>query len=179
MIERVVLLGFMGAGKTAVGLALARRLGWEHLDLDDEIVREEGRSVAELFRAEGEAYFRRREAEATRRVAARRRVVLSPGGGWITNPELLASLPADTLSVWLRVSPEEALARVRANPAQVERPLLQTPDPAGTVRRLLAEREHLYARAEVAVDTDGRPVESIVDEIASIMASRTAAVAGS
>ncbi|HEU4753855.1 MAG TPA: shikimate kinase, partial [Armatimonadota bacterium] len=148
-----MLLGFMGAGKSAVGAALAAQLGWEHLDLDEEIERHEGRSVPEIFRDSGQAYFRALEAQLTRRLAERRRVVLSPGGGWITNPELLAGLPPGSLSVWLQVSPAEVLRRVRAAAAagEVERPLLQTPDPAATVRELLAQREPLYRRAELAV----------------------------
>jgi shikimate kinase len=92
--RRVVLWGFMASGKTAVGAALARRLAWEHLDLDAEVVRRAGCSIAELFRTRGEPEFRRLEAEATAAVIDREEVVLSPGGGWITNPDLPRLLPA-------------------------------------------------------------------------------------
>src|SRR5690606_38832104 len=98
-LERVVLVGFMASGKTTVGRLLAERLGWRHLDLDAEIEREEGRSVAEIFRAEGEAYFRRREAVTGERLLAEPRTVLTPGGGWAADPARLDRLPEGTLTV--------------------------------------------------------------------------------
>ena len=153
-IERVVLLGFMAAGKTAVGAELARRLGWEHLDLDREIERREGRSVAGIFAAEGEGRFRELEARATAELARRARVVVSPGGGWITGAGNLQALGPGTLAVWLQVSPDEAVRRAGASPG--ERPLLAGPDPLEAARRLLEARESLYARAGLHVDTEGR-----------------------
>ena len=102
-IERVVLLGFMAAGKTAVGAELARRLGWAHLDLDHEIERREGRSVARIFAEDGEARFRELEARATVDVAARSGVIVSPGGGWITgagNLEALGKLSLPVRERW-------------------------------------------------------------------------------
>ena len=98
-IRRVVLVGFMASGKTEVGRILAERLGWAHVDLDRLIEERAGRRVAEIFAADGEAAFRRLEAEATVEVAARERLVISPGGGWITNPMLLDALGPGTLSV--------------------------------------------------------------------------------
>lgn len=159
-----MLVGLMGSGKSTVAAALAHRLGWEHLDLDREIERREGRTVPEIFRMRGEAGFRALEAELTRELAGRRRVVLSPGGGWITSPALLESLGPGTLSVWLRVSPETALARAAAAPGA--RPLLEVPDPLAALRRLLAERERHYALAGLAVDTDALEVEEVVDVVA-------------
>ena len=153
-IERVVLLGFMAAGKTAVGAELARRLGWAHLDLDREIERREGRTVAAIFAAEGEGRFRELEARATAELASRSRVVLSPGGGWITGAGNLEALGPGTLAVWLQVSPGEAVRRAGAAPG--ERPLLAGSDPLEAARRLLEARAPLYARAGLHVDTEGR-----------------------
>ncbi len=150
--RRVVLLGGMCSGKSTTARALARLLGWTTVDLDGEVERLAGATVAEVFARDGEARFRALEAEATRALAGREGVVLAPGGGWATNPDLLPSLGPGTLSAWLRVTPEVALRRSGARPGT--RPLLRGPDPLGTLRRLLAEREPLYARAEVAVDTD-------------------------
>lgn len=169
-IARIVLVGMMCSGKSAVGAELARRLEWTHLDLDREIERAAGRSVHEIFAAEGEAAFRRMEAEATARIAERTGIVLSPGGGWITNPGLLDSLGAGTLSVWLRVSPEETVRRAGTEPG--ERPLLAGADPLADVRWLLAERERFYARAELAVLTDGRSVGEVTDEIHNVIRER-------
>jgi shikimate kinase len=168
-IERVLLWGFMASGKTAVGTRLAARLGWQHIDLDDEIVRRAGRPIAEIFAGEGEAAFRILEEAASREVIGRERVVISPGGGWITRPQNLAQIPDGTLRVWLRVDPETVLQRLSADPGAAVRPLLTAPDPAERVRTLLAEREALYRRADHTVRSDGRTVESIVEEIAALV----------
>jgi shikimate kinase len=171
--RRVVLWGFMASGKTAVGAALARRLAWEHLDLDAEVVRRAGCSIAELFRTRGEPEFRRLEAEATAEVVDREEVVLSPGGGWITNPDLPRLLPAGTLTVWLRVRPESVLERLRRDRSGVERPLLSAPDPGAVVRDLLAAREPLYRAADLAIETDDAPVEAIVDRLEAEVRGRS------
>ena len=169
-IERVVLLGFMAAGKTETGAELARLLGWTHVDLDREIERRAGRSVAEIFATEGEARFREMEAEATRDVARRPGVVLSPGGGWITRADNLEALGAATLSVWLQVSPEEAVRRASATPG--ERPLLAGPDPLAAARRLLAERAPLYARAALHLTTEDRSPAQVAAIIANELRAR-------
>lgn len=169
-VQRVVLVGMMCSGKSAVGAALARRLGWTHLDLDREIERAAGRTVREIFAADGEAAFRRMEAEATARIARRTQVILSPGGGWMTNPELLDALGPGTLCVWLRVSPEEAVRRSAAAPG--ERPLLAGTDPLAAIRRLLGERERFYAGADVEVLTDGRSVDALANQIDDVIRDR-------
>ncbi|HEX2187255.1 MAG TPA: shikimate kinase [Longimicrobiaceae bacterium] len=175
-VDRVVLVGFMCSGKTTVAAELARRLGWEHLDLDRVIEAREGRTVREIFREEGEARFRELEAEATAEVAARRGVVLAPGGGWITNPALLERLGPGTLAVWLRVSPETVVER--AGPVREARPLLDVPDPFGAVRRLLAEREPLYRLAGFAVSTDALDPASVASLIENEIHTRGAAPRG-
>ena len=169
-ITRVVLVGMMCSGKSAVGAALAERLGWAHLDLDREIERAAGRSVREIFASEGEAAFRRMEADATAGIAARTHVILSPGGGWMTNPALLDSLGPGTLCVWLQVSPDEAVRRSAAAPG--ERPLLAGADPLSAVRRLLGERERFYARAHLTLLTDGRSVQALADQIHNAIRAR-------
>ena len=174
-IHRVVLVGMMCSGKSAVGAALAERLGWTHLDLDREIERDAGRAIRDIFARNGEAAFRRMEAEATARIAARTGVVLSPGGGWMTNPALLDSLGPGTLCVWLQVSAEEAVRRSGAAPG--ERPLLAGADPLGAVRRLLGERERFYARAHLTLPTDGRSVGALADEIHDVIRARASAPA--
>jgi shikimate kinase len=169
VIERVLLWGFMASGKTAVGARLAERLGWEHVDLDAEIVRRAGKSIARIFQEEGESAFRGLEAEATRELLERRRAVLSPGGGWVMNQGVLDRIPAHTLTVWLRVEPDTVLERLRADAGGAERPLLAAPDPAQRIRTLLAEREAAYERAAHVIPTDGRSVESIVAEIETLI----------
>ncbi len=163
-VERVVLVGFMAAGKSTVGPLLARRLGWEFVDFDEVIEARTGRPIREIFRVQGEAAFRAMEARLTDEFGCARGVVLAPGGGWITNPALLDGLCAGSLVVWLRISPEEAVARALAD--HVHRPLLAGPDPLAKARLLLAERAPLYDLADLVVDVDGREADDIALEIA-------------
>lgn len=165
-----MLVGFMASGKSTVGAALARRLGWAHVDLDREIERRQGLRIADIFRTRGEPHFRSLERDLTREWANRPRLVLSPGGGWITHPGILARLGPGTRSVWLRVSPKQVLAR--AGRRRDERPLLAGPDPIGTIRRLLAEREALYAAADFQLDTDDRGSDAVATEIESLIRAR-------
>jgi shikimate kinase len=136
-----------------VGDLLARELGWAFVDLDRLVEEIEGRSVREIFARGGEAEFRRVEARVTTDVAGWARMVLAPGGGWMTNPLLGDQSAAGTLTAWLRVSAEEAVRRGAAAPGT--RPLLAGADPLGDARVLLATRAPAYARADLAVDTEG------------------------
>lgn len=164
---RVVLIGFMGSGKSTVGRRLASLLDWDFVDFDEEIERRTGKSVPEIFRDEGEAAFRSLEAEITDDLAGLEGVVLAPGGGWITQPELLEELGPGTLAVWLRVTPEEAARRTARDEAR--RPLLAGPDSMERVRRLMERREPLYQLADEVVDVDGREPGEIAREIAMMM----------
>src|SRR5690606_32010218 len=96
-------------------------------------------------------------------------VVISPGGGWITNPRLFETLPPGTLTVWLRVSPEEVVRRSSSGFGAGTRPLLQHPDPLNRARTLLAEREPLYGRARIVIDTEDQSVEEIVHRLARVV----------
>jgi len=162
-----VLVGFMASGKTTVGARLAEMLGWTALDFDEEIERRTGLTVPEIFRRLGEREFRRLEAELTREVAHLENVVLTPGGGWITQPGLLDVFDADTLVVWLRVSPEEAVRR--ASRTLTHRPLLAGPDPLATAIRLIEQRTPLYRLADVSIDVDGRDADDVAREIAEMV----------
>lgn len=159
----VVLVGMMAAGKSTVGKLLADRLGWRFIDLDAEIVREAGTSIAEIFGTQGELAFRAMERRLTAALHSVAPAVLAPGGGWITNPGVRDALPPGACLVWLKVTPEEAVRRALA--VGEERPLLAGPDPVGAARRLLAAREPLYSAADVVVDVEGREPADIVEEI--------------
>ncbi|MEK9502876.1 shikimate kinase [Gaopeijia maritima] len=168
--RRVVLVGFMASGKTTVGAALARRLGWRLIDIDAELVAREGRSVQEIFAAEGEAAFRGLEARAVRDALDEREVVVVPGGGWAAAAEgRIHALPADTFTVWLRVSAEAAVARARAS--SVVRPLLAGTDPMTTASALLAEREPFYAPARLHLEAEEKSPDHLAVNIASQMQS--------
>ena len=105
-IRRVLLVGFMGSGKTQVGQALARRLGWQFRDFDQEVRFRVGLPIPEIFRQHGEARFREMEAAVGAELLKEEDVVLASGGGWPAGPTRMEALPPGTLSVWLKVTAE-------------------------------------------------------------------------
>jgi len=167
--RRIVLVGFMAAGKTTVGAELAARLGWELVDFDSIVAARTGGSAGALIRAQGVAALRAMEEEITGDVADRDRVILAPGGGWATTPGLAQRLGPGTLQVWLRVSAAEAVRRAAAD--AVDRPLLEvTTDRRGGseldhAASLLREREPWYAAADMVVDVDGKAPGTVAEEI--------------
>jgi shikimate kinase len=169
-IERIVLLGFMCSGKSTVGESLAQRLGWQFLDFDVEIERREGGPVHAIIDERGEEYFRSLEAALTREVESEPFLVLAPGGGWITQPELLEAIRPGTFSAWLRVSPSETARRLKED--SIDRPLKEMADPAGVIAEMLADREPLYRRADVLIPTDFRSVEEIAFEVEQMVRTR-------
>lgn len=144
----IVLIGMMGAGKTAIGAELARRLGRPFTDTDAEIERAAAMTIPEIFARDGEAFFRARETEVLARVLGQRGSVVSTGGGAWMRPENRAAIARTGVSVWLDCDLETLWQRVRARPT---RPLLATPDPRGTLARLLAERAPTYALADLRI----------------------------
>jgi shikimate kinase len=161
--RRVVLVGFMGTGKTTVGESLSRRLGWTLLDMDEWIARETGLSVAEIFRRRGEAFFRERETTLALALRDRERLVVAAGGGAFASTATREALQAGAATVWLRCDLETILSRV---PLDGSRPLASSRE---TIRRLLAEREPSYRLAGLTVDASGRPPEAVAREIADCL----------
>ena len=145
-----MLVGMMGAGKTAVGQALARRLQVPFTDSDAEIERAANLTISEIFARDGEAFFREKESQVIARLLDGRRGVLSVGGGAFLSPANRELIRQQGVSVWLRATVEVLWPRVRRKPT---RPLLRTPDPRGTLARLVAERAPIYALADIVVDS--------------------------
>lgn len=170
--QRVVLVGFMCAGKSAVGALLARALGWQAVDLDARVEAAAGMPVREIFAAHGEAEFRRLEREATAEVAGRAAVVVSTGGGWAADERNWARLGPGSFCVWLRISAEEAVRRAAGTPGQ--RPLLAGPEPLARARELLARREPLYARAHARVEAAAGPAEEVAEVVERLVRARLA-----
>ena len=148
MRRTVALVGMPGAGKTAVGMALARLLDAPFLDTDREIEAAAGCSIAEIFAAHGEAFFRDRETQVLRRLLAGPPVVLSTGGGLWLQPENRALISRHGVSVWLDADLDLLWERVKRKDT---RPLLRTEDPFATLTRLHEERVPLYRMADIRV----------------------------
>lgn len=162
---RIWLVGMMGSGKSTVGEALAERLGWEALDTDTLIEREAGERIAGLWRREGEAVFRAKEAEVIARVAAGEdRRVVSVGGGAVVDPDNRARISASGFVVWLRADAATLLARVGTG---AERPALGG-DPRATLARIDADRRPFYRQvADLVVDVDGVAPDAAAQTIIS------------
>jgi shikimate kinase len=157
------LVGPMGSGKSAVGRQLARILGLAFVDADAEIERRTGVDISYIFEREGEQGFRQREAAVIEELSGRDGIVLATGGGAVLDPRTRERLRARGHVVYLRASVNQQLMRTRHSS---HRPLLANPDPRGTLERLMVERAPLYeGMATVSVDTDGRKVRSVVEEI--------------
>jgi shikimate kinase len=167
---KIVLLGFTCSGKSTVGAALARRMEWRFLDFDLEIERREGAPMSAVVAARGEEYLRTAEARLTREIEGERELVISPGGGWILQPDLLAALRPATFAAWLRVSAEEVIRRLRDMPS--DHPLRDLADPLPRVAEMLADRDPLYRLADATFDADVPTPEQIAFMIEQTVRTR-------
>jgi shikimate kinase len=158
----IVLIGMMGVGKTSVGRRLAQRLELPFVDADSEIERAAGLSIPEIFAQHGEAFFRAGERRVVTRLLEQGPQVLATGGGAWMDADTRAAIGRDGLSIWLKADPELILRRVRK---RSNRPLLKTADPEATLRALLAEREPVYALADMTVRSSDTPHEAVVTDL--------------
>lgn len=168
--KTVVLVGMMGAGKTAVGTALARLLAVPFRDSDEEIVRAASRSIAEIFERDGEPFFRARETEVLGRLLRADPSVLSTGGGAFLSPANRALIHDQGISVWLRADLDLLWNRVRHKST---RPLLRTDNPRETLRALYEARLPAYAQADLTVDSAADlSVEDMARRVAEALKTR-------
>jgi shikimate kinase len=159
----IVLVGMMGVGKSSIGRRLAARLNVPFVDADAEIEAAAGMSIADIFTRHGEADFRSGEARVIARLLEGGPQVLATGGGAVMNADTRTLIKAKGVSIWL--SAEFEVLQRRINKRKNDRPMLQTADPAATLRELLAEREPVYALADLTVQSREVPHEAIVTEI--------------
>lgn len=165
------MVGMMGAGKTAIGTALARRLGVPFLDSDVEIERAANLTIAEIFERDGEAFFRERETQVIARLLDGPPGILSTGGGAFLRAGNRELISAKGVSLWLRADLELLWNRVKH---KTTRPLLRTPDPRGTLAALKAERDPIYALADLTVDADASfSIEEMTDRVIQTLAGRS------
>lgn len=162
----LILVGLPGSGKSTVGPAVAAELDRPFLDLDAEIVRLEGRSIATIFAADGEAHFRALERRETERLRGAPPAVVAPGGGWVTKPDTVALLRPPGQLMYLKVTPTRAVQRLHRTVRT--RPLLRD-DPAGILARLLDERRLAYESAELVVDTELLTPQQVIDHIVALV----------
>jgi shikimate kinase len=161
----IVLIGPMGSGKSAVGKQLARSLGREFVDSDAEIEQRTGVDIAFIFEKEGEAGFRQREREIIAELAVRENSVIATGGGAVLEAENRDRLTANGVVVYLRTTVAQQLERTRSS---TNRPLLLEGDPRTVLDELMSKRAPLYEQtADIIVDTGGRRVGTVVNEIAA------------
>lgn len=162
----IVLVGLPGVGKTTVGREVAARLSRRFLDFDEEIARREKRTIPVIFASEGEAYFRKLEADMTREAAEASGWVLAPGGGWIMQPGL-TELLTGSLIVHLKATPATVLHRMGVEAER--RPLLGDSDQLGKLEALWNRRRERYALADVEVDTEMLEPEEVADLVVMLI----------
>jgi shikimate kinase len=169
----VVLIGLMGAGKTAVGRRLAARLDLPFIDADAEIEEAAGATVSEIFAEHGEAYFRQGERKVIARLLDGGPQVLATGGGAYMNAETRANIKTHGISIWLKAELKVLLKRVHRRD---NRPLLAGDDPETVMKKLMAERYPIYAEADLTVESRDVPHDVIVGAVVDALADRLGCV---
>lgn len=168
--KTVVLVGMMGAGKTAVGRSLATRLGVPFLDSDHEIEVAAARTIAEIFERDGEEFFRDKESQIISRLLVEQRGILSTGGGAFLASQNRKEISDKGVSVWLDADLDLLWARVRHKDT---RPLLRTPDPLARLTEIYEERMPIYRQANLTVKANKRySIEKMVDRVIEALFSR-------
>ena len=162
MAANIVITGFMGTGKSSVGRLVAERLGRAFVDMDLLIEEREGRSIAEIFATEGEPYFRALERDLCRELAAQSDLVIATGGGALIDPVNREVMGRSGVLFCLRCSPDEILRRLAL---AEDRPLLDVEDRRQRIEALLAQRREAYAQIPYQIETTGRTIEQVAEEV--------------
>jgi len=160
--KRIILTGFMGTGKTAVGQALAKKLNFDFLDTDLMVEKETGKSITQIFEKEGESSFRVYEKKMVKKALEKENVVVATGGGAVIDSENLKLMKERGIVIGLAAAPEAILDRVTRFDT---RPLLQTQDQLKKIRKLLSQRSPYYRKADKIVDTTAKRIEETIEEI--------------
>lgn len=162
----VALVGLPGAGKTTVAREVAQTLNVPLIDFDAEIERRVGLPVTEIFTRHGEPHFRELELQITADCVAAPSSILSPGGGWVTQPATVALVRNRTKLVWLRVTAGEAERRLAGNKSS--RPLLMNADPGVILARLAAERQNFYEASDAVIDTEVVTLQQVTKQVVEL-----------
>jgi shikimate kinase len=159
-VKNLVLVGFMGSGKSCVGKQAAQKLDFQFVDTDELIERRMGKSINDIFARYGESFFRDLEKHVMRELAGRSRLVIATGGGAVIADENWGSWRRNGVIILLQVDAENAHQRTRHH---THRPLLQGTDSLVNIKELLVRRAARYAKADDVVDTVGRTCDQVVD----------------
>ncbi len=162
----IVLTGFMGAGKTAVGKRLAEITGMEVTDTDDLIEEDAGMAISEIFEKFGEPHFRELEKKAVARASALENHIIVTGGGAVLKKENVENLRKNGTIVYLHAPPGVLYERIKD---ETHRPLLQVDDPLGKIRELLEYRAPFYANNDLTIDTSDMDVDGVAEEVVRIV----------
>lgn len=162
----IVLVGFMGTGKTTTGKALAKKLNMKFLDIDEEIEREAKMKISEIFEEFGEPHFRELEKNKVKKLASKDGLVISAGGGVILFEENVRELKKNGVLICLRSTPEKIYERIKK---ESHRPLLDVPNPKERIRELLERREPFYAQAAYSLDTTQLTVAQSAEKIIELL----------
>lgn len=166
MNKNIVLIGFMGSGKSLIARELGKRLKVDVIATDALAEAREGQSIHEIFKSKGEAYFRKLEAEIIKEISLRRGIIIDCGGGVVLDKENLQHLKSNGIVFHLQASPEVIYERIRQ---ESHRPLLKTPDPLGRIKELYQQRLPLYNQADFTIDANDASIEGPVVEIIKII----------
>jgi shikimate kinase len=165
-IPHLILVGLPGCGKSVVGMRAAEMSGRTYLDFDAEIERREGMPVTHIFAERGEHYFRAKERALTEELREAGGMILAPGGGWITNPEIVGLLRPPGRLVYLKVRPETALKRMGKR--QELRPLLMRPNPLKEMQELFEARHVLYESADVTIPSERLSLQEVTEQVVAL-----------
>jgi len=160
--QNIVLVGFMGTGKTTIAIAVANRLGMRYISTDDLIEKKEKSTINEIFQKKGEDYFRAVESSVIRDVSCMENQVIDTGGGAVTRGENVAYLKSSGIVICLTADEETVMERTKK---YKHRPLLNCDDPKRKIRDLMAKRAPYYAKADYALDTGKLTARQVVEEI--------------
>lgn len=162
MPKNIILIGFMGSGKSTLARILSQELGRPSVSTDAKIEHKDGRSIADIFKDSGEAYFRSLEHQVVLEIAGKEGAIVDCGGGVVLNPKNTEILKKIGTLVYLSCAPEEIYKRILMQP---KRPLLDVPDPLTKIRELLKQRQPFYEQADMTLDTSDGDLHRVAREV--------------
>ncbi|MDI6783186.1 MAG: shikimate kinase [bacterium] len=169
-INNIVLVGFMGTGKTTVGKLLANKLNWSYVDTDTLIEQKNQHSIPAIFEQYGEPYFRDRESEVIQEVMQKQQQIVATGGGIVLRDQNIAVMKSNGMVICLTATPAVIFERTKSD---AYRPLLKVTHPQQRIQELLESRASFYAKADITIDTSTLSPEDVVKQILTILRNAT------